>query len=152
MRALLPATEGDATLTQAGLAAAGATEYRRFRMTFGVAEGTEIGADRTLALEAGFDALNGVSFTKGCYVGQEVTARMHSRKLVKKRIVPVTIDGPSPAPGTIVMQDGTDAGEIRAAADGVGLALLRLESLARHPGQVLTTADGATIAPIPVDR
>jgi folate-binding Fe-S cluster repair protein YgfZ len=80
-------------------------------------------------LEAGFDELHGVSWTKGCYMGQELTARTKHRGLVKRRLVPVQIDGPMPAPGTPVLRDGIDVGTLRTGVDGIALALLRLEAL-----------------------
>ena len=58
------------------------------RLSLGVTEGAaELGQDKTLWLEANADELNGVSFTKGCYVGQENTARMHYRAKVNRRLV-----------------------------------------------------------------
>lgn len=147
-RAILPRATGGAALGQAGLAAAPASDYHRLRVSLGVGEGgDELGVDRTLALETGLDVLNGVSFTKGCYVGQEVTTRMHNRKLVKKRIVPVTIEGPAPAPGALVMLGVAEAGEIRAVQDGVGLALLRLESVDEAAKGAALTVGGARVVP-----
>ena len=147
-RALLPRESGAAALQQAGFAAATHVDYERHRRSLGIAEGGEIGVDRTLALEAGLDALNGVSFAKGCYIGQEVTSRMHNRKLVRKRIVPVTVDGPPPAAGTPVRLGESEAGSVCAAGNGVGLALLRLESLAdaAKNGAPLTAGE-ATLVP-----
>lgn len=72
------------------LAAPGApaTGWRAHRLRLGVAEGVEeLGAGETLWLEANARELNGVSFTKGCYVGQENTARMHHRAKVNRRLV-----------------------------------------------------------------
>src|SRR3546814_20282293 len=66
-----------------------------------------------------------------CYMGQELTARTKYRGLVKKRLMPVVIDGPAPPPGAIVTLDDREAGEMRSAADGFGLALLRLEIVER---------------------
>ncbi|WP_029625118.1 CAF17-like 4Fe-4S cluster assembly/insertion protein YgfZ [Sphingomonas sp. PAMC 26605] len=65
-----------------------ATGWRAHRLSLGVAEGAaEFGSDKTLWLEANARELNGVSFTKGCYVGQENTARMHHRSKVNRRLV-----------------------------------------------------------------
>lgn len=65
------------------------------RLSLGVTEGlAELGSDRTLWLEANAAELNGVSFTKGCYVGQENTARMHHRSKVNRRLVVVRADAP----------------------------------------------------------
>jgi folate-binding protein YgfZ len=64
--------------------------WRAHRLRLGVAEGVaELGADKTLWLEANAVELNGVSFTKGCYVGQENTARMNWRQKVNRRLVVV---------------------------------------------------------------
>lgn len=65
-----------------------ATGWRAHRLSLGVAEGVaELGQDKTLWLEANASELDGVSFTKGCYVGQENTARMHYRAKVNRRLV-----------------------------------------------------------------
>jgi folate-binding protein YgfZ len=62
--------------------------WRAHRLALGVPEGAdELGSDRTLWLEANARELNGVSFTKGCYVGQENTARMHHRAKVNRRLL-----------------------------------------------------------------
>lgn len=63
------------------------------RLSLGVTEGiAELGSDQTLWLECNARELNGVSFTKGCYVGQENTARMHHRSKVNRRLVVVPLD------------------------------------------------------------
>ncbi|MBY0301155.1 MULTISPECIES: YgfZ/GcvT domain-containing protein [Sphingomonas] len=73
-----------------GPAAAG---WHAHRLSLGVAEGAaELGAGETLWLEANARELNGVSFTKGCYVGQENTARMHHRAKVNRRLFVAPID------------------------------------------------------------
>jgi hypothetical protein len=67
------------------------------RLSLGVAEGRdELGSDKILWLEANAAELNGVSFTKGCYVGQENTARMNYRSKVNRRLVVVPTDTPGP--------------------------------------------------------
>jgi folate-binding protein YgfZ len=64
------------------------TEYRAHRLKLGIAEGVaELGSEQTLWLEANAVELNGVSFNKGCYVGQENTARMNWRQKVNRRLV-----------------------------------------------------------------
>ncbi|ASK89222.1 YgfZ/GcvT domain-containing protein [Sphingorhabdus sp. SMR4y] len=66
--------------------------YRMHRLSFGVPEGlAELGSDKTLWLECNAAELNGVSFTKGCYVGQENTARMNYRQKVNRRLVVVPL-------------------------------------------------------------
>ncbi|AYJ86393.1 folate-binding protein [Sphingomonas paeninsulae] len=67
-----------------------ATGWHEHRLALGVAEGAdELGQDKTLWLEANARELNGVSFTKGCYIGQENTARMHHRSKVNRQLAVV---------------------------------------------------------------
>lgn len=97
------------------------------RIALGVPEGVaELGQDRTLWLECNAAELNGVSFTKGCYVGQENTARMHHRDRVRRRLLPVRLEG-DPGEATRLMAGEREAGELRARAGDVGMAWLRLE-------------------------
>ena len=68
-------------------------EWRRHRLSLGVAEGeAELGSEKTLWLECNAAELNGVSFEKGCYVGQENTARMNYRQKINRRIVVVPLE------------------------------------------------------------
>ncbi len=134
-RALLPAGDAGAALAKAGFGKADKADYDRLRLKLGLPDGSrDLVVDKSILLESGFDELNGVDWKKGCYMGQELTARTKYRGLVKKRLVPVVLDGAPPAPGTPVMLAGREAGELRSAAvtDGgaIGLALLRLDSLA----------------------
>ncbi|HEV2334932.1 MAG TPA: folate-binding protein [Stellaceae bacterium] len=123
--------------------------YDRHRLALGIPDGSrDLVLDKSILMEAGFDELHGVDWQKGCYIGQELTARTKYRGLIKKRLFPVRIDGPAPAPGTIVTANGRDAGELRSSRDGQGLALLRLDAIdAGRP----FVADGATLAPVRPD-
>jgi folate-binding protein YgfZ len=70
--------------------------WHAHRLSLGVTEGVgELGAGETLWLECNARELNGVSFTKGCYVGQENTARMHHRAKVNRRLVVAPFTEPS---------------------------------------------------------
>ncbi|WP_353205250.1 folate-binding protein [Sphingomonas sp.] len=72
-----------------------ATDWVQHRLALGVTEGVaELGSDQTLWLETNARELNGVSFTKGCYVGQENTARMHHRAKVNRRLVVAPLTEP----------------------------------------------------------
>ena len=72
------------------------THWHAHRLSLGVPEGiAELGAGETLWLECNARELNGVSFTKGCYVGQENTARMHHRSKVNRRLVVAPFTEPS---------------------------------------------------------
>lgn len=73
-------------------------EWRAHRLSLGVPEGrAELGSDATLWLECNAAELHGVSFTKGCYVGQENTARMNWRQKVNRRLIVVPLDRSNPA-------------------------------------------------------
>ena len=121
---------GGETLERAGIEAAGRADYEALRIAQGIPDGRrDLVPERSFLLENGFDELNGVDFEKGCYVGQEVTARMKHRNLVRKRLVPVRIDGAAPETGTPVFSGKSEVGEIRSSAGGLALALLRIEAI-----------------------
>lgn len=125
--------------------ASDAAAFRAHRLALGVPEGSgDILVDRGFLLENGFDELNGVDWQKGCYVGQELTARTKYRGLVKRRLMPVRIEGGAPEPGTKIQADGRDAGELRSVAGDYGLALIRLDAWRDGAPMV---ADGAKITP-----
>lgn len=88
--------------------------------------GIELIPNETYILEAGFERLNGVDFKKGCYVGQEVTARMKHKTALKKGLVRVSVDGFAPV-GTEIMSAGKPAGILFTQSDGAGIAHLRFD-------------------------
>jgi len=142
-RAIIP-QDRIAALEQAGFRELPFDEYDRLRLSLGVPDGSrDLPVEKALLLENGFDELNGVDWQKGCYVGQELTARMKYRALVRKRLMPVRIDGPPPLPGTTIMLDDQEAGEMRSAQGSLGLALLRLEVVeqADKDGRPLTAGE-----------
>jgi folate-binding protein YgfZ len=149
-RVMLPRSDGSRALEAAGLAPAEPAAYDRLRLSLGVPDGSrDLVVEKALLLEAGFDELNGVDWDKGCYMGQELTARTRYRGLIKKRLMPVKVDGPLPESGTIVKLGDAEAGEMRAGRDGRALALLRLEALdeAARSGTPLL-AGSAKLTPI----
>lgn len=87
----------------------------------------DMGNGKTLLLEGNFDHLNGVSFQKGCYVGQENTARMHHRNKVNRRLVAIEFLGKTPDFGTQLYADGVKIGEMRSSCENWGLAHLKLD-------------------------
>lgn len=128
-----PTPEADTPIT--------ADAYRRHRWRLGVPEGAaEVGVDALLWLETNAEELNGVDFRKGCYVGQENTARMHFRNKVRKRLLPVELTGaPAGARGDdTVIRSGSDkaAGDLVARDGDLGLALMRMEHV--EEGAALT--------------
>ena len=144
-RALLPKNRVAEILAPLGFAPATAEDYDRMRLGLGLPDGSrDMEVEKTVLLEAGFEALHGVDFQKGCYMGQELTARTKYRGLLKRRLMPVAIEGPAPPPGTILLLDGTEAGEMRSSRDGLGIALIRIDRLDRAATAPLT-ADGAIV-------
>jgi folate-binding protein YgfZ len=138
-RALLPEPPaGDAT----------PADYNRHRLSLGLPAGSQdLDSEKSVLLEAGFDELAGVSWSKGCYMGQELTARTKYRGLLKKRLFPVAVEGPLPPRGTPVLrEDGAELGEMRSGQEGLGLALLRMPV---EPGQALRCGDAVLRPGIP---
>ena len=122
---------------------ADADDWDSHRLALGLPDGSrDLETEKTVLLEAGFDELGGVSWSKGCYMGQELTARTKYRGLLKRRIVPVDVTGPLPAPDTPVLRDGVEVGTMRSGSGEAGLAVLRLDSL----GAPLRCGD-ATLTP-----
>ncbi|WKA28523.1 CAF17-like 4Fe-4S cluster assembly/insertion protein YgfZ [Bradyrhizobium roseum] len=130
VRLIYPADFAMATkLTPFGFVAATVADYTAHRLSLGIADTAEIGGEVCYPLEANFEMLHGVDFKKGCYVGQELTARMKFRGIQRKRILPVSGAAALPEAGTSVTSDGTELGPLIAASGTQGLALLRLDRL-----------------------
>lgn len=126
----------------------GVAAWDAHRLRLGLPDGSrDLEREKTVLLEAGFDELGGIAWDKGCYMGQELTARTRYRGLVKRRLVPVTVEGPLPPPGTPVLRGGVEVGVLRsglALPDATSaLALLRLEALS---GGALS-CDGYPVTP-----
>ena len=111
------------------------TQRQALRIAAGVPEGPlDLTPERALMLEAGLDRLGAVDFEKGCYIGQEVTARTHYRGLVKRRLVPLHMTaGSPPAPGTEILLNERAVATTKTAAKTEGgslcLALIKLSDL-----------------------
>ncbi len=149
-RAFLPRATAAATLTSLGFAEATAGTFKKLRHSLGVPEGSDdLIPDKSILLESGFDELNGVDWQKGCYMGQELTARTKYRGLIKKRLLPISTEGPGLAPGTLITVDGKEVGEIRHTKDGVGLALIRLEHLDSLKGRPIDASGTRVVIGIP---
>jgi folate-binding protein YgfZ len=140
VRVLAPA---DAMAVSLKLPKASFYSYESLRLKLGVPDGSrDLPVEKALLLESGFDELHGIDWNKGCYMGQELTARTKYRALVRKRLFPVKVDGPLPAPGTAVQLGGEGVGEIRSGAGDRAIALLRVEA-----ARGMLTADKARIVP-----
>ena len=109
-------------------AAPDATDYDARRIALGVPQfGSDFGSDDMFLLDVNYDALNGVSYGKGCFVGQEVSSRMKRKSEARRRTLIAAFDGPAPAKGAAVTAGESTLGEILAAAGDRALALIRLD-------------------------
>jgi folate-binding protein YgfZ len=104
----------------------GEEEFERWRIESGIPRwGSEID-DRILPAEAGLDETH-ISFTKGCYPGQEPIARQRHRGKVNRRLRVLEINGDAPAPGTELLFEGKTVGRITSAVPGIALGYVRVE-------------------------
>lgn len=113
------------------------------------AAGAELIPNETYILEVGFERLHGVDFRKGCYVGQEVTARMKHKTELKKGLVTLTVGAADPkavpAGTPVLTADGREAGTVHTRAGGRALAHMRHDRI----GSGLT-ADGVPVSVVPL--
>jgi folate-binding protein YgfZ len=146
-------TFADPRLTEMGIRSIGATaempaqlpgadSYHAIRLALGLPEGRDFGSEKIFALDAGLEELHGVSFSKGCYIGQELTSRMKHRATARKRILTVTAQTDLPQAGALT-RGGSEIGEILSSYGPQAFALVRLDRLAETQGDI-------TAAEIPV--
>lgn len=138
-RLLLPAGSAIAT-------AGSADDYAAHRITAGVPEGDrDFGLGDAFPHEANYDKQHGVSFTKGCYVGQEVVARMQHKTVVRKRVVRVQAEQ-ALVSGAAIRVGEAVIGAVGTTTGGAALALVRLDRVAEalDKGQSVT-CDGADL-------
>ncbi|NND18429.1 MAG: folate-binding protein YgfZ [Silicimonas sp.] len=103
-------------------------DWEALRVGAGVPEsGIELVPNESFPLEMAFERLKGVDFKKGCYVGQEVTARMKHKTELRKGLARVAVEGEAPVGTEIVAADGKPAGTLYTQANGQGLAYLRFD-------------------------
>jgi folate-binding protein YgfZ len=150
-RAILPRAHAGEILARAGLVPGNAADYDRLRLLLGVPDGSrDLPVEKAILLENGFDELHGIDWQKGCYMGQELTHGDEIPRPLRKRLLPVEIEGPLPAAGTPVMAGDKEAGENaqrrrrpgpRAAAG----ASRRRPALRRQPPQTAQTRLGQSV-------
>jgi len=148
-RVVLPPHVAAEAAADLGATLAEADAYEAHRIALGVPRG---GADfiygDTFPHEADMDQLAGVDFDKGCYVGQEVVSRVQHRNSARNRVVPFLYDGPAPLGGLPVVAGEREIGMFGSAAQGRGLALVRLDRVAdaQAAGQTISSG-GVSLTP-----
>jgi folate-binding protein YgfZ len=128
----------------AKLDCAEASRYEAHRIAQGVPKGgIDFRYGDSFVHDVNLDLMNGVDLKKGCYVGQEVVARVHYRNSARKRIVKIYFDGPAPAQSTQITAGETNIGQVGSTAGVEGLAMVRLDRLeeARAAGVTLKAGD-----------
>jgi folate-binding protein YgfZ len=147
-RLILPSADAAAIVAGLPIVEAPLEDYETLRIRHAIPDGTrDMDVEKSTLLECNFEALNGIDWEKGCYIGQEVTARTKYRGLLKRQLIPVSVDGDAPTPGSAVCAEGKQVGEIRSIHGRVALASLRLDALESTD----LTADGAIISPLSDD-
>jgi hypothetical protein len=123
---------------------AGDDSYDVRRLSLGVPEfGRDFFTDEAFLLDVNYDVLNGVSYAKGCFVGQEVTSRMKRKGEIRKRTLIARFDGPPPPKGAAVAAGAATIGEVLSGREGVALALIRQDRLSAAEAQgEMFTIDG----------
>jgi folate-binding protein YgfZ len=154
LRLMVPPHLAATAATELGAELEVASAYEAHRIALGIPSGgLDFGYSDAFPHEADMDQLGGVDFAKGCYVGQEVVSRMEHRGIARTRAVPVRFDGDvAPAAGAAVMAGERQVGTMGSAADGHGLALLRLDRVTDAISADLPLlADGIAIRPFKPD-
>lgn len=115
--------------------------YDAARIGLGLADSdADLGSGEFFPHEANLDQFGGVSFTKGCYIGQEVVSRMEHRGTARSRILPVELEATAPPKGSEIRSGGKQIGTLLSSADRRALALIRLDRLAEVEQPLLTGA------------
>ena len=106
--------------------------YEKRRIYLGVPDGKlDLLPDKTFLMEAHFEALNGIDFNKGCYIGQELTARTKYRANLKRHFYSLQFEGPALPAEAPIFLEGKEAGVVRSSIAGYSLAYMRDEDVAR---------------------
>jgi folate-binding protein YgfZ len=131
LRIMLPPHLAAEAAADLGAQLVDAAEYEAHRIALGVPRGgLDFAYGDAFPHEADMDQLGGVDFGKGCYVGQEVVARMEHRGTARTRIMSATYEGFAPAPGEAIKAGDRALGTFGSAADGRAIALVRLDRVA----------------------
>ncbi|GAU93112.1 hypothetical protein RvY_05099 [Ramazzottius varieornatus] len=118
-----------------GITTSDELSYRRFRLKLGVPEGSqELPPGECFPMESNLDFMAGVNFDKGCYLGQELTARTHHTGVIRKRLMPIQIEGIGEDKVDVIQRDTPivnsskkNVGKLRGHVGSSGVALMRVQ-------------------------
>lgn len=145
-RLYLSSSENTERLTEClGVQIVPEDHYQYHRLSMGIPESChELMIDKSIPLECGLEDMGGVDWQKGCYIGQELTARTKYRGLVRKRLLPFTLSVPVELDDSILTED-KDVGKWYAVTHDKGLGLVRLEAVSSP----LLSNEGRVIVHLP---
>jgi len=146
-RLILPASQDPLQVLPESVQPCHSSRFTQLRYQLGVAEGSlETPLGKSLPLEYNLDYMHGVSFHKGCYIGQELTARTHHTGVIRKRILPLILSQPASEEDMeqgLKNGDGKSAGKLVAVEGNLGLGVVRLKEGLDNPtitlGKALVT-------------
>ena len=126
------------------------SDFDLHRLEIGIPDGSrDIQVNKSFLLESNFEELNGVAFDKGCYIGQENTARQKHRGTIRRRLIKVHISGPPPANNERILWENGEIGEMRSVSGDAGMATIRLDRWAEAKAQNAEfRAGSATVVPV----
>ena len=147
MRIIVPPELAAETAADLGATLVEAQAYDAHRVALGVPRGGhDFSYMDAFPHEADMDQLAGVDFDKGCYVGQEVVSRVEHRSTARSRVVPIAYDGGAPMQGAVVLMGDKQIGVMGSSAQGLGLAMLRLDRVA----DAMASATPITAGGVPI--
>jgi len=127
LRAMLPRLIGKQELEKAGFIESPFENYNALRLKAGVPDGShDMLVEKAIILENGLAELQAISWSKGCYIGQELINRTYRQGVIRKRLLPITFEGPAFMPETDLYLNETKVGVIKSSQAQRGLALLRM--------------------------
>jgi folate-binding protein YgfZ len=131
---------------------AATADWHRHRIRLAVPEGgVDFVFGETFPHDAGLDALHGIAFEKGCFVGQEVVSRMRHRGTARRRVVAIRSRDPLPPPGSDISAAGQVVGRVGSSVDGYAIGIARLDRLRRalDAGAAVSAGDAALSVLLP---
>ncbi len=151
LRVMIAPHRASAAASELGATLASAEDYEAHRIALAVPRGgVDFAYGDAFPHEADMDQLGGVDFAKGCYIGQEVVSRIEHRGIARTRAVALRYDGARPENGAPITAGERQVGTMGSAADGRGIALIRLDRVA-EADQTPVAAGGIPIRLIKPD-